>query len=177
MAKRTISFIPKDQQAGGNATLVVISCSAAKVHSPRAPLAALDRYDGVFYRVVRKAIRERCLSPGIELVILSAKYGLISPSTRIPFYEQRLTRERAMILGPVVRQKMASLLRRRSYCRLLVNMGRDYEAILREMPELNDAIWATGSIGRRAATLKAWLSGDVSRLVPARAMRRSSTGE
>lgn len=142
------------------ATLILISCSATKRTTPKAPLAAIERYDGVFFRVLRKARREGRLSPSITLVILSAKYGLLAPTTRIGHYEQRMHRDRIPELHLSVQKKLRGILRRRRFKAVYVNLGRDYAPLVAGIAEIDRAIWATGGIGTRAQSLKTWLTTE-----------------
>ena len=76
---------------------LVIACSQRKrdprtlSHStlpdgtPAAPAWAV--YDGTQMRIVRKYAPYR----GLAILILSARFGLISPSYKIPLYDQRMT--------------------------------------------------------------------------------------
>ena len=137
--------------------LLIISCSAAKRKSPCAPLPAIERYDGVFFRVLHKAVREGYSWPKMKLVILSAKYGLIRDTTPIPYYDQRMNRERAQALRSSVRASLQQILRTGRFDRIYINLGREYATIIQELPALAQARWASGGIGQRAAILKSWL--------------------
>src|SRR5947209_15628331 len=72
--------------------LLLLACSAAK-HKGRAP--AIQLYDGVNYRVLRKALAEGGWPPGLVIQIISAKYGLLDGSTIIDNYDQRMSAEAA----------------------------------------------------------------------------------
>ena len=75
--------------------LVILSCSQRKVQG-KPLMCAMDRYDGPAYKVVRKYLRAvpdaRTYD---EFLILSAEFGLIPDSRRIPYYDRRMTVERA----------------------------------------------------------------------------------
>lgn len=137
-------------------TLIVISCSARKRDLGRAAPAE-EIYDGVFYQVLRKARREGRISDLVDVLILSAKYGVIQPCTRIAYYDQRMTRERAIQLAPLVGKQMRRFLREGSYRHIRINVGAGYALAMSGMPELVSAEWAAGGIGQRAALLKEWL--------------------
>ena len=127
------------------------------------PLPAMKRYDGPLYQVLRKSIREGAILPGIRVAIVSAKFGLIEADSLIPFYDQRLNARRAATLGPKVQADLTRLLARHRFGCVRINLGRDYAKLIEGMPALKNAIWASGSIGVRAATLKTWLRGTESR--------------
>ncbi len=92
--------------------ILLLPCSRAKRHDA-GDLPAFERYDGPLFRVLRKKAREEDrwpqIPPGLELLILSARYGLIYAATMIPDYDQPLPRraptaEDALIIREVVRR-------------------------------------------------------------------------
>jgi hypothetical protein len=155
-------------------TLILIPCSQRKRRAPRSPIAAIERYDGPLYKVLRKALREGRVSSETDVAILSAKYGLLNATTPIPFYDQKMDAVRAIVLAPQVRAELRQLIAAERYARIRVNLGRDYAALLDGVSEMNGAEWASGAIGLRAATLKAWLSDGVAQC-PALAGKRLVT--
>jgi hypothetical protein len=139
--------------------VLLIACSARKRMIPQKAVPALERYDGVFFRVLRKWFRETSV-PGLEVLILSARYGVIDAATKIPYYDQRMTAERARELAPDIRFALTVRLEQSGYRRMLVNVGRDYVPALEGIEELSRAFWASGGIGKRAQQLKQWLEGS-----------------
>jgi hypothetical protein len=119
-------------------------------------MAALQRYDGVSFRVLRKWMQGR---PGehLSLIIISAKYGAIAGRTPIPYYDQQMTPERAGMLRGMFRSRLRAVSRHRRFKSVFVNVGRAYAGIIEGAPELAGALRATGGIGRRARMLKDWL--------------------
>jgi len=80
-----------EKNENGNARkkyLLILPCSKRK--KPVSKAQALELYDGPFYRVVRKAKPQN-----LDILILSAKYGLISSNESISYYDQMMTAERA----------------------------------------------------------------------------------
>ena len=75
--------------------LLVLACSERKV-TAAGLLPAVDRYDGPPFRVLRKYLREHTGAP--DILILSAKYGLIPSDQQIPYYDCRITRASARVL-------------------------------------------------------------------------------
>ena len=141
-------------------TLIIISCSERKLRKPRTPIPAIERYDGVFYRLIRKAQREGRLVPSLSLVILSAKYGLLRPQSPISHYEQRIDATRIPILRPGVQGKLKALLRRKRFEHIYVNLGKAYEPLIDGIAEIEEGVWAVGGIGTRAQTLRNWIDSE-----------------
>jgi hypothetical protein len=61
----------------------------------------MERYDGVHFRVLRKAQREGYWPENLDMLILSAKYGLLDLDTVIEHYDLRMTSEQALQLKPL----------------------------------------------------------------------------
>ncbi len=140
--------------------MLIISCSASKRRRPNRRIPALQRYDGVFFKVLRKSLREYDIADGLHVLIISAKYGLITPQTPIPNYNKKMDRGQAEKLGPAIRRKIRHAIGLAKPGVILVNVGGVYETSIRDILELKRAQWASGPIGKRAATLKSWLIND-----------------
>lgn len=141
--------------------LLIISCSARKTIDDGL-IPASERYDGTFYRVIRKAIREGH-AENLDIAILSAKFGLIEWNTEIPTYDQVITPERVLRIERHVRSNMRLWLSR-GYSEIFVNLGKCYAPLVQNMPQLRHpkTTWATGRIGERASQMKAWLQSPES---------------
>src|SRR5437016_9960050 len=63
-------------------------CSRDKRKDPRL-LQAIERYDNDRIRAAHK----QALNDGVEFLILSGEYGVVSPSNHIPYYDHLLKRE------------------------------------------------------------------------------------
>jgi cytoplasmic iron level regulating protein YaaA (DUF328/UPF0246 family) len=136
-----------------------MSCSKRKRLEPGL-MPALDRYDGVHFRVVRKSLRELHLG-ALDVLILSARFGLLEATSPIPCYEEPMTTGRARQLRSSVGHRIDQQLRERAYGRIFVNLGREYLSAVassEELPRVGEAaVFAAGRIGERMAQLKSWL--------------------
>jgi hypothetical protein len=148
--------------------LLMLSCSKRK-RSEEGLLPAIERYDGPFFRVLRRYLRT-CLeeAPGSqeqpETYILSAEFGLIPANHPIPFYERRMTPERAEALRPSVLEKISQLLTQgQPVQEIFICLGRDYQHALDGWEAWRPPALALrnahGSIGMRQAQLRDWLYG------------------
>jgi hypothetical protein len=140
--------------------LLLIACSQRK-RLDTAPLPALERYDGNTYRVIRKLQREDRWPFLVDVVILSAEFGLIDADKPIPYYERRMDRARAAELRSTV---LATLQKRlngnQQYKSVHIDLGRDYLPAIDGIKELCNGvsiIFAQGRIGQRLGNLKRWL--------------------
>jgi len=128
-----------------NKRALILSCSKSKkkFHGP-----AIEIYDGPAFRVVRKFLEK---NDGIDIFILSAKYGLIDGSTMIKPYDLKLTATKAKELAVTIEEKLESIVTR--YEDVAVFGGSVYKELLRgygfHMFE--------GRIGEQLSKLKEWL--------------------
>ena len=141
--------------------LLIIACSQRK-RSDNGLLPAIERYDGVNFRVLHKAKREGYLPENLDILILSAKYGLIEASTPIENYDLKMTRQRAMELQGQVSQNLDDYLSKKRYNEIFVNLGKFYLIATtpsKKITELEGKIvYATGGIGQKMSQMKKWLS-------------------
>ncbi len=134
--------------------LLILPCSKQKRQVSEAP--AFDLYDGPFYRVVRKAKPQN-----LDILILSAKYGLINSNESISYYDQMMTAERAKELSADITTELEKILKNRYYDKIFINLGKIYMLALDEEKNLFDkynVYWARGQIGERLHQLKEWLT-------------------
>lgn len=136
--------------------LLLLACSQRK--SKEACLApAIHLYDGVNYRVLRKFLLTHGWPPGLQVKILSAKYGLIDAMTLIEPYDQRLGKDAARKLNERVLVRLAELPVPRS---VFVNLGLDYlpaVAGLKGVLPDSKVVFAPGPIGKKMQAMKEWL--------------------
>jgi hypothetical protein len=140
--------------------LLVISCSERKLRRPRRPIPAIERYDGVFYRLLRKARREGILNADITIVILSARFGMLTTDSPIPYYDQSMNTDRLRVLQPSIRRGLKRLLLKKKFDQVYVNLGRSYAPAVEPLSEIRNAVWASGGIGQRAQLMKRWLTTE-----------------
>jgi hypothetical protein len=139
--------------------LLIIACSQRKSPAP-APLAAIERYDGPAFRVLRKGI---AVAPqdAPTVLILSAKFGLIAASTKIPDYDCRMSSALARQLRPVVLETARRTLESRPWQAIAICVGKHYRATLdglvQFVPESAELSYIEGGLGRRLTNLRAWL--------------------
>ena len=142
--------------------LLLVSCSQRK-YSGAGSLPAIERYDGVNFRVLRKAQREGYFAKNLDVLILSAKYGLIESDYPIEDYECKMTEGRALILQSEVSSSLDLHLCRKDYREIFINLGKTYLIAI----ELSDGIrmagqsvlYPTGGIGSKMSQMKQWLRG------------------
>lgn len=152
--------------------LLIIACSQRKTAGMAAG-AAWDVYDGVVYRVLKKRLGTRDNWPAwFDVLIVSAKYGVIRPGRKIHTYDQTMPRN-----GPPGRWAgtLRDLVAGSDYRFVHINLGRAYKAAIGDMAGLfpnADVTAAAGGIGQRAAQTAAWVG---SRLKTSRTLQPPSS--
>ena len=144
--------------------LLIIGCSQRKRPDPGL-LPAIERYDGVNFRVLRKARREGYWPENLDVLIVSAKYGLISADTLIENYDLKMTQARAFALQAEVSADLDSRLQKELYREVFVNLGKLYMitlALSRGLTTIGERVSdATGGIGEKMSQMKKWIQ-DIS---------------
>ncbi|MGI8689375.1 MAG: DUF6884 domain-containing protein [Thermomicrobiales bacterium] len=144
----------------GATSLLLVACSERKRQTPGL-LPAIERYDGPVFRLIRRFLRHQKATPIIA--ILSAEFGLIPSTYAIPYYNRRMTVERAEILRPGVDRALGQIMQIRPVSEVFVSMGRVYQQALpvfaaATLAQLHLHV-ATGTMGYHLAALHDWLYG------------------
>jgi|FaiFalDrversion2_1042247.scaffolds.fasta_scaffold00701_3 hypothetical protein len=150
----------KSKSVNNDLRLLILACSARKC-AVTGKVAAWELYDGIAFRVVKRLQREGRFPNDVDILILSGRYGLIHPTRKIKFYEQRMTYEGAKRQA----KRNCALLRRlfnnRGYSKVFVNVGKTYLAALQPvetwLPQGVALTIAEGGIGRKLKLMKQWL--------------------
>jgi len=145
--------------------LVILPCSNTKA-SIQGRAAAEDRYQGQYYQVFNKWRHGRT-SPEreVDLLILSAKYGLINPRSQIHDYDERLDKRPNGRFLKTLENDLFAYLKWRDYSNVLVLGGKAYRGqvvdILRVLngQEVIDIEIESDSrrLGHQISRLKSWL--------------------
>lgn len=106
-------------------SLLIQSCSATK-NKVETPVPALELYDGYFFRIIKKAVRAGRFERGIDILIISAKHGVVEPDDEITYYDQRMNTERAAELNDSVVDTIAEKTVENQYEKVWINLGKDY---------------------------------------------------
>lgn len=139
--------------------LLIVACSERKNPLPEL-VPAIERYDGPIFRVLRKFLCEYS-GQAPEILILSAKFGLIGPSDMIPEYNCRLTADAATRLRPAVLAKLRAALQSSPVTAVGLCLGRDYMQAVKGfetyLPGGTSLEYIGGGLGRRLTRLREWL--------------------
>lgn len=124
-------------------------------------LPAIHRYDGPAFRVLRAFLAGAADPP--DVLVLSARYGLIAAAREIPDYDRRLTPGDADAERPDVLRALGEALARTDYTEVALCLGRAYRRAVAGhgdvVPAGTAVAFLTGGQGTRLRNLRAWLRG------------------
>lgn len=142
--------------------LLLLSCSKRKQHTAGL-LPAACRYDGGDFRVLRRAQREGRAPRGLAILIVSARYGLISSERLIEDYDQLMTAWRAGELCLQVGSELDNELNQLHPQAVFANLGQLYfqaissSRVFQQLEQAGIVQRARGRPGERMAQLRDWL--------------------
>jgi len=140
--------------------LIIISCSDKKNPQPGL-LPAIQRYTGAWYGVINKLKREGDLPDNLDILIISAKYGLINSEMLIENYDQEMDYKRARELNKPILSKLKNIISTTTYESILVNLGSTYMAAISGLetivPNTTKIQLLKGIIGERKRDMKKWI--------------------
>lgn len=149
------------EQMSNAPRLLVLACSRRK-RDTADPLLALERYDGGLFRIVRRFLRSSEATL-LDILIVSAEYGLLDATTPIPRYERRMTAARAQALATEVQGQLRDRLAERTYQAALMCLPMVYRSALGRVADLAPPTLAitvtTCPRAEMAARLHDWLYG------------------
>lgn len=130
MSPRYVEEIPIDELKN-KLVLVIAACSQTKIGSTsKVKAKAKDMYKGRLFKLTRKLSEQH----GWKYVIISAKYGLLSPEDEIKGYEKFLKTKRDIEeIKPKVIPKLQKIIS--SYDRILVIAGENYREVMKEVSD------------------------------------------
>ena len=136
-------------------SLLIMSCSKTKKRLEN--VSAIDLYDGQAYRVIRKRSTKN-----LEILIISAKYGIIRYTDIVSYYDQVMTVTEAVKMKEHVEKVIRKTVWKRNSMRIFINLGFPYNlAVSEELIDFLDEGFnlqvASGPIGKRLHQLKEWL--------------------
>lgn len=141
--------------------LLIIGCSMRKL-PVEGHMRAWSLYDGVVYRMLKRMQREGEFPADVDVVILSARYGLIRPATLINSYDQKMTCDRAREQAAQNRSLLRSIMSAESYREVFASLGQTYmeaiEPVSDWLPQRASFRAAQGGIGSKMGELKIWLT-------------------
>lgn len=136
--------------------LLVQSCSDTK-KDVSGSVSAFDLYEGYFFKIIKKAFRTERIDSMVDILVLSAKYGVVEPDEKIEYYDKRMGVEQAKNINNRVIESISRRAERGGYNEIWINMGEKYrkaiEGLEKEVSIPVDYIEGSG-IGEKGSELK-----------------------
>lgn len=110
-------------------SLLIISCSGKKSKEPGA-IPACERYTGPPCWVPRRAKKKKYLPRNLDILIVSAKYGLLEWEEEIEYYDRKMCPRRARELRPSVQRKLKAFLNGKYYDQIFNGLWHVYNKTL-----------------------------------------------
>ena len=143
--------------------LLILGPSYRRNPSPE-PLPAIERYDGLFYRIVRKYI-DKIKEKDIDVIIVTEDLDIVTPEMKLPYKPP--VGERWKTLPPIekdpekvklLRNQILKLVKERRYEEIFVALNRYYQVLLPDLAAYTGKmIVSFKGIGPKAQALKQWL--------------------
>ncbi len=138
---------------------IIVGCSKIK-RRDRKLIPAIERYDGSVYKILRNYLGNGGSQNKLDILIISAKYGLIKDSSKISYYNQIMNKKRAKELNVNLVKELNEYLTANKYPEIFINLGEMYLSAIEgfRVPHTQTKItYAEGRIGERLAEMKNWL--------------------
>ena len=140
--------------------LLLLACSERKFNVLHG-VPAWNLYDGVAFRLVKALERKEGQCADLDIRILSAEYGILSPSSIVRTYNRKMTVKRAKEIGPDMREDLKATNENNKYGEIFIFAGSHYlislEPIADWCPSRIEIRIAEGRIGEKLKALKDWL--------------------
>ena len=118
----------------------------------------MEVYDGPVYKILRKNLKQN-----LDILIISAKYGLIKQDQLISYYDLQMTDEIAESFRNELTATLSKIINNNSYEEIFIELGKTYQrSIDFKKLEFNNQnlIFDNGTIGMRLHNLKKWLESS-----------------
>ena len=124
-------------------------------------IPAIDRYEGQYFRIIKKYISDFSNNDGFDVAILSAKYGLLQPMDEIHDYDLKMNDSIAASLNESIIEKLASMNKEKQYKEVAINLGKSYFKAIDGYDDIfgknTELTIFEGKIGERQQQMINWL--------------------
>ena len=146
------------------AKLLILGPSYRRNPSPE-PLPAIERYDGLFYRIVRRNM-DKMKEKGIDIIIITEDLEVATPETKLPYkppvgnkWKTLPPTTRDLEKIEKLRNQVLELVKSRRYDEIFIALNKHYQALLPDLTPYTKKIIATSKgLGSKAKSLKEWLT-------------------
>ena len=150
--------------------LLIVSASSRVLKEPKEPIEALQRFDGIFMRVIRKYYNKR---RKLDVLILSPAYGLVWAEEKILYkepigggwYKLPLREDEVAKLREENLSTLKKILAASKYEEIHLNVGKHISELIKGFEQFvnkkTKITYATGrGLGPKIKLLKDWLESQ-----------------
>jgi len=140
---------------------IIIAESQRRKQEPIEPIAAIDRYIGVYFRIVKKYLREKKLT-NTDILIISHKFGILQSHDRVEYHKStdNLNFESVENARKNNLKLLKTIFEKKKYDEIYVNVGVKFAKLIDGFEDLTNAkvIYASGSgLGPKAKHMKNYI--------------------
>ena len=129
-------------------------------------IPAIERYDGIFYRIVRK-YADKLREKDIDVIIITEDLDVVTPDTKLPYkppkgesWKSLPPAEKDPEKIEALKSRILKLVEKRKYEEIFIALNRHYRALLPDLTAHTKKVIASfRGIGPKAQALKQWLVG------------------
>ena len=146
------------------AKLLILGPSYRRNPSPE-PLPAIERYDGQFYRIVRKYMDE-LREKDVDVIIITEDLDVVTPEMKLPYKPP--TGDQWKVFQPSVKdsekvrklqEQILEVVKSKRYDEIFIALNRYYRQLLPDLtPYANKVIAYSKGFGKKMRYLKEWLT-------------------
>ena len=146
------------------AKLLILGPSYRRKTDPQ-PLLAIERYDGVYYRIVSKYM-DKIRKKKIDIIIITEDLEIVDYKTPLPYKPPKgktwrnltLSRELIEEKKEKLQERLVKIIKTRKYEEVFIALNKTYQKIL---PEITvKTLKDFKGLGPKARALKEWILGD-----------------
>lgn len=142
---------------------IIVAASQRRKKEPKDPIPAIDRFSGVYFRVLKKYLRNGKLS-NTDILIVSQNFGILRSQDKVPYRKptgkidfdekcvEKAKKANLKTLGQIFKEK--------NYTEIYVNLGKEFSKLIEGFETLTSAevIHASGpGLGPKAKHMKSWI--------------------
>lgn len=122
-------------------------------------MPAIDRFDGVYFRILRKYLREGRLK-GVDILVVSDKYGILQANDLVPFHHPSDKIKVTENTRAANLTKLRDMLKKSSYSEIYVVCGEAFLEFITGFEEFANTTvtYCQGQgLGPKARSLRDWI--------------------
>jgi len=141
---------------------IIVAESQRRKQDPKEPIPAIDRFTGVYFRILKKYLREGKLL-NTDILIVSQKWGILKAQDKVKYNKPTNTLDFKKSLKETQKNNLETLkniFEKKNYDQIYVNVGAEFTKLIDGFEDLTSAkvIYARGpGLGPKAQHMKKYI--------------------